>query len=187
MPIPPFDSIKNVLPPHLGNPTQPSDLSPYPCTVAELSSRFATSAKRKQILMGFLELRAILFSLGIRGFQWLSGSFLENIEVLERRDPGDIDVVTFVDCQESPEAWYSFIVSAGKEEILDFSWTKENYFVDHYVIPLSSGPAEIVDLTRYWYGLFSHRRDLLWKGMLVVDLADIADDEAARALLAGAP
>jgi hypothetical protein len=121
MPIPPFDSIKNVLPPHLGNPTQRSHLSPYPCTVTELCNRFATSPKRKRILNGFIELRAILFSLGIQGFQWLSGSFLENIEVLERRDPGDIDVVTFVDCSESPDAWYSFIVFlAGKEEILDF-------------------------------------------------------------------
>ena len=79
MPIPAFDSILNVLPPHLGDPRQPTELSPFPCTVAELCDRFTTTAKRKQIFEGFLNLRAELFALGIRGFQWLDGSFLEGV------------------------------------------------------------------------------------------------------------
>ena len=29
------------------------------------------------------------------GFQWLDGSFLENVEMTEKRDPGDLDLVTF--------------------------------------------------------------------------------------------
>jgi len=69
MPIPAFDGILNVLPPHLGSPTNPADLSPYACTALELCNRFATTPARKQILEGFLDLRAVLFGLGIHGFQ----------------------------------------------------------------------------------------------------------------------
>src|SRR5262245_49215124 len=96
MPIPPFDGILNVLPPHLGAPGMVLDLSPYRCTVAEVCDRFAISPARKRILDGLLKLRAELFALGIEGFQWLDGSFVEDIEAQEGRDPGDMDVVTFV-------------------------------------------------------------------------------------------
>jgi hypothetical protein len=76
MPIPVFDTILNILPPHLGNPTDISHLSPYGCTVNEVCDRFATSPARKAILEGFLNLRVECYSRGIRGFQWLAGSFL---------------------------------------------------------------------------------------------------------------
>jgi hypothetical protein len=56
MPIPAFDGILNILPPHLGDPRQPTELSPFSCTVAELCDRFATTGKRKQIFEGFLNL-----------------------------------------------------------------------------------------------------------------------------------
>lgn len=69
MPIPSFDAVRNILPPHRGDPRQLADLSPYSCTVVELCERFATTVKRKQILGGLLNLRAELFALGIRGFQ----------------------------------------------------------------------------------------------------------------------
>ena len=46
-------------------------------------------------MAGFLDFRALLHSLGINtGFQWLDGSFMENVELLEQRAPKDIDVVT---------------------------------------------------------------------------------------------
>ena len=39
----------------------------------------------------------------------------------------------------------------------------------------------IVEHTRYWCGLFSHRKDDgVWKGILKVDLNTIADDDAAK-------
>jgi hypothetical protein len=53
MPIPAFDGILNVLPPHLGDPRNPADHSPYPCTRLELCGRFGTSAERRTILTGF--------------------------------------------------------------------------------------------------------------------------------------
>lgn len=99
MPIPAFDSILNVLPPHLGDPRDPTHLSPYPCTMGDLCGRFA----------------------------------------------------------------------------------------DHFLVPLGSAPRVLVDLSKYWYGLFSHRRDRVWKGMLAVALADRSDDAAANSALGATP
>ncbi|MGE0569140.1 MAG: hypothetical protein AB7O73_14475, partial [Bacteroidia bacterium] len=95
MPIPNFDH-NNVLPPHLGNPTDRTHLSPYPCSILELCHRFSTSSNRVQILKNYILFRQRMNALGIiYGFQWLDGSFLENIEFSEGRPPRDLDVVTF--------------------------------------------------------------------------------------------
>lgn len=56
-------------------------------------------------------------------------------------------------------------------------------FVDPFFLSLGSPPAMVVDVTRYYFGLFSHRRDRVWKGLLAVELLDPADDAAARAAL----
>ncbi len=186
MPIPAFDGILNVLPPHLGDPSNPADLSPFPCTVAELCDRYATSPKRKSILEGFLNFRQELFKIGLSGFQWLDGSFLEDIESQEGRDPGDIDVVSFTDSAMDLPALKIHIASLNPL-LLQRAHVKATYFVDHFLMPLGSRPVLIVDQSRYWYGLFSHRRDGLWKGMLVVKLTDPADDLVARSILGGKP
>ncbi|MCY2987335.1 MAG: hypothetical protein NTY19_05650 [Planctomycetota bacterium] len=185
MTIPPFDSIRNTLPPHLGDPRNPADLSPYPCTVQELCVRFATSAKRKTILEGFLDLRAELLTLGVRGFQWLDGSLLEDIETLESRDPENIDVVTFVASPDDSAKLFAAI--KPKPELLSRHHVKGTFLVDHFWVPLGCPPRELVYHARYWYGLFSHRRGGVWKGMLVVELASPADDDAARKGLGGKP
>lgn len=100
MPIPAFDGILNVLPPHLGTNGKVEHLSPYECIMQEVCERFATSSQRIGILRGFLALRQELWSLNLRGFQWMDGSFVEDIEVQENRSPGDIDVVTFFDATD---------------------------------------------------------------------------------------
>ncbi|MCA9112214.1 MAG: hypothetical protein KDA52_19830 [Planctomycetaceae bacterium] len=185
MTIPAFDSILNVLPTHLGDPRKPNDLSPYPCTVDEVCGRFATSGPRKAILDGFLNLRRELFKLGVEGFQWLDGSFLEDIEAQENRDPKDVDVITFI---SKPVSQADFLtLQSTSHWLLDRNATKQQFSVDHFVVHLGSSPRLLVDLSRYWYGLFSHRRDGLWKGMLSVELVDQADDVAARVTLGGAP
>ena len=114
MPIPPFDGILNVIPPHLGDPKRREDLSPYSCTVEELCDRFATSPKRREILDGFLALRREFFKIGLKGFQWVDGSFVEDIEMHEGRDPDDIDVVTFVDSAKDDLAVITLIQSSNK-------------------------------------------------------------------------
>lgn len=186
MPIPDFDGILNVLPPHAGDPWRREDLSPYTCTVAELCDRFATSTKRKQILDGFLKLRAELFALGIKGFQWLDGSFLEDIEFQEGRDPGDIDAITFV-AEPPTTAGLATKLIGPRPDLWKPDETKAKYSVDHYLVSLGASPVKIVEDTKYWYALFSHRRDGIWKGMLEVTLTDKSDDDAARTVLGNKP
>ena len=185
MPVPSFDTILHVLPPHLGDPRQISDLSPYVCTVAEFCDSFATTAKRKEILEGFLKLRAELLALGIHGFQWLDGSFMENIESQEGRDPKDIDVVTFVHSPIDPGALAAILVP--KPELMYPDQTRRVFFSDHYFVSLGSRPDRVVSQVRYWYALFSHRRDGQWKGMLEIGLANKADDDAAWMVLRSKP
>lgn len=119
MPIPPFDSIYNVLPPRLGDPTEPSDLSPYARNLSEVCGRFNTTATRRGILNGFLDLRRVLLQLGVRGFQWASGSFVEDIESQEGRDPRDVDVSTFVDSPRSPVVLDNVLSRAGRLDLYD--------------------------------------------------------------------
>ena len=61
---------------------------------------------------------------------------------------------------------------------------KATYSLDFFPVDLNGTPEALVSLTRYWLGLFSHRRqDDLWKGMLEVRLEDEPDDAAALTLL----
>ena len=186
MAIPAFDRILNILPPHLGVPTQVRDLSPYHCTMQELCDRFATSPERKAILQGFLDFRGELFRSGLSGFQWIDGSFLEDIETQEGRPPRDIDVVTFIGNPPHPKN-LRVAINANDPRLLDREYVMEQYLVDHYLVGLGTAPHVLVSTSRYWYGLFSHRRDGQWKGMLQMDLTDSADDAAARMLLGGKP
>lgn len=183
MPIPAFDAVRNVLPPHLGDPRLPADLSPYQCSPIEICDRFNTSPPRQQILTGLFELRRALIDAGINGFQWMGGSFVEDIEAQEARSPNDIDVVTFVETP-ADQAVINAIVLANLNLIVD---TKATYHVDHFLLPLASAPKLLVEFSKYWYGLFSHRRDRIWKGMLVSPLVNVADDAAARIALGMAP
>ncbi|MBO0697671.1 MAG: hypothetical protein J2P46_04710 [Zavarzinella sp.] len=153
--------------------------------MTEVCQQFAATPARKAILTGFLNLRAESRARGIKGFQWLAGSFLEQIELLEERDPGDIDVVTFVREPNTPPAIRAALT--GPPDLIDHHQVKATYSVDHYWVPLSSNPEAIVDVSRYWYGLFSHRRDRTWKGMLIVDLDSPADDAGATGVLGGSP
>ena len=57
MPIPAFDGILNVLPPHLGKDGNVDDLSPYKCSMQEICDRFATSLERITILKGVIRFR----------------------------------------------------------------------------------------------------------------------------------
>jgi hypothetical protein len=184
MPIPAFDSILNILPPHLGDPRKPEHLSPYPCTICEVCNRLCGSAERKSILMGLLGFRAELIKIGIQGFQWLGGSFLEDIESQEGRAPNDIDAITFVSQPATPaEIRQALSVNLS---LLSRSFVKSTYKVDHFLVPLSCTPRDLVNQARYWCGLFSHRRDRQWKGMLCAELCAV-DDGKAHSILVAAP
>lgn len=113
-------------------------------------------------------------------FQWLDGSFVEQCESTKGRPPQDIDVVTFY-MPPSP----ALPAGAATSSILvDHAATKAHFRVDHFFVPLGQHPALTVDMVRYWTGLFSHRRgDGLWKGMVQIELADLAGDNASLTVL----
>lgn len=94
--IPAWNTL-GVLPPNDPlNPTS-SERSPYSVSLLDVVMRFGTTTERRRVLRGFLDYRATLHGLGLHdGFQWLDGSFTEQVELLERRAPRDIDVVTFM-------------------------------------------------------------------------------------------
>lgn len=177
MAIPDFDH-NLVLPPHLGDPTAQGDLSPYPCTTVELVDKFATSPERKAILQGFLDFRARLRSEGLisNAFQWIDGSFLENIELSANRPPADIDVVTVYWGYDIP--FQTNLINSFPEFAYP-SLAKSSYSVDHYPFDASSNPQETVEYSRYWALLFSHNRQGVWKGMLRIDLDTQNDDSIA--------
>ncbi len=182
MPIPSF-SIDGVLPPFVGPNGPggaPEDLSPYGATATEVVTTFGTTADRQTILRKWLEHRSALRSIGFdRGFQWLDGSFVE------AKDPRDLDVITFLyrppgirDRNTLARLLQSNIAFFGHAQV------KATYRLDFFPVDLDGTPEAIVNMTRYWLGVFSHRRnDLLWKGMLQVRLEDETDDLAALALL----
>ncbi len=192
MPIPDFDH-NGVLPPHVGNhAANRGDMSPYPTASVELATKLGRTDERRKILIGFFELRAALRQLGITsGFQWLDGSFAEDAEKTRGRAPNDIDVVTFFQPIAFP-ANLPPATAALLPVLTDRDATRNQFHVDHILVPLASTTDRIadarrlVDDVRYWFGLFSHRRsDDVWKGMLQLPMATAADDQQAVEAIRG--
>jgi hypothetical protein len=142
--------------------------------LADVILRFGSSQERRRILDGLLRYRAELHRAGlVQGFQWLDGSFFEDVERLEGRSPQDVDVVTFLNPPEGAAEDESL------EALFDRAWIKASFFIDHYVVELSLPGPQLVSWSAYWYSVWSHRRDLRWKGYLEIDL-DPEEDETAR-------
>lgn len=184
MPIPEFDH-NDVLPPHLGDPRRHDELSPFPATSLEVCQRFGTTPARKLILQRWLGFRARMNEVGITsGVQWLDGSFMENRDAHGGDAPNDLDLVTFYDVPpgESAEDFLAR-VDANFPEFFDPFLSRRDFFVDHFSIHLGQNGISLVDTTRYFTGLFSHRSDGVWKGMLCVELNTLpADTNAAQFL-----
>jgi len=182
--IPAF-TPSGVLPPFVGDsPARRGSMSPYQVCIEDVARRFATSPARQTIFRGLLAYRKALRDIGFnQGFQWLDGSFVENVERTRLRPPGDIDIVTFV--QRPTEARDEAQWSAFQREHLDLlipAKVKARYQCEAFLMDLHSPGSLLVDDTRYWFGLFSHQRSSYhWKGMLQVDLVD--NDAAALAVL----
>ena len=171
-----------VLPPYVGtDPGIRASTSPYPASMLEVVERFATSIVRIAILRGLLSYRGALLRAGlVDGYQWIDGSFVEDIESSSNRDPNDVDIVTFA---SSPadladrKNWLRI-----HEGLLDPRRTREDFLCDAYFVDFRNRSELLVDDTRYWFGLFSHQRESnLWKGMLKVLM--LSDDVEADALL----
>lgn len=165
--LPPFDEL---------NPTS-FYRSPYSVLLPDLVLRFGSTPPRQEILRGYLRFRSALHDAGlVRGFQWIDGSFLENIEGIENRDPKDIDVITFY---YLPDEQTQESLARSSPRLFNSRLTKQDYHVDAYYVQLNeTAPETLVGLSTYWYSLWAHRRSGLWKGFLKIDLST-HDDEVA--------
>jgi hypothetical protein len=159
-------------------------MSPYGVTAVEVVTTLGSTDDRKAILRGWLTHRAALRGIGFaRGFQWLDGSFVE------KKNPQDLDVVTFLyrppGIGDSNDLLRLLQMNVG---LFDRANVKASFRVDFFGVDLNGSVETIVSVTRYFGSLFSHRRgDQLWKGMLQVRLENVADDTAALAILGPAP
>ena len=179
-PIPVFDH-NLVLPPHLGDPVDSGQLSPYPCTTLDLCQRLGTTPERRAILGKFLDFRERLRGEGLtNGFQWLDGSFLEDVETREKRPPNDLDVVTVY---WGYDRAFQVQLASRFPEFASPRLAKASYRLDHYNFDAGFAPTMTLEQTRYWVLLFSHNRQSVWKGMLRIALNTPADDSNARQAL----
>ena len=179
-------NAQGVIPPINELDPTSAERSPYAVSLADFVLRFGQSAGRHGVLDGFLRYRAALHAVGLtQGFQWLDGSFLEQVEILEARAPNDIDVVTFFDLpggrtqrdlQRQAPALFPATGAAHRA-------LKDAYRVDAYLEHLGKPAPRLVRQASYWYSLWAHRRNSAWKGYVQVDLAP-AEDALALAALA---
>lgn len=184
--VPAFNH-SGVLPPYVGpSPAAPCGLSPYDTTMTKLAEALGTSADRAAILRGFIAMRTQLVALGItNGYQWCAGSFCEDIETLESRSPGDIDVVTFFvrPVHANDDAAWAAWVNANLA-VFDSAKTKATYRCDAYYVDAGIALPKMITQVTYWHGLLGHQRNThMWKGMLRIPL--VSDDSAALNYLAG--
>ena len=153
--------------------------SPYKSDVIQVVQRFGVTTPRIRLLNGLLDYRAALYRAGIReGFQWIDGSFAENVEHrrLNPHAPNDIDVVTFFYLPEP--------ITDELDELFDIELTKQNFHIDAYPVVLGAALTQnLVETIAYWYSVWSHRRpDKMGKGFVQIDL-DPGQDNAARVAL----
>ncbi len=172
--MPPFIAEKG--------PTDPAATSPYRSTITEFVKRYSQTPERITILKGLLEYRKKLRGIGItEGFQWIDGSFVENVELNRGRPPADVDLVTFgFRPSETDNDWNKLL--HNNEDIFYSDISKEKYYCDAYFVDLSLNPMHVVKSTSYWFGVFSHQREsYLWKGMIEIPI-QCTDDDALKLL-----
>jgi hypothetical protein len=132
-------------------------------------------------LEGLLNFRDRLRAVGItRGFQWLDGSFLEDVETRESRAPRDLDVVTVF---WGYDRAFQAAVSGTFPAFASNAVAKAQFQLDHFPFDADHSSVFTVQMTRYWIQLFCHNRDSVWKGMLQIDVDTHDLDTAARQAL----
>lgn len=173
-----------VLPPFIPeqSPTDRAGMAPYHSSISEFILRYAKSKIRIDILKGLLSYRKKLREIGItEGFQWVDGSFVENVETNLGRPPNDIDIVTFAFRPTETDVNWSKLVTENSDLFFP-EQSKKKYICDAYFVDLSTHPVHVVNNTKYWFGLFSHQRETyLWKGMIEIPIMS-DDDEAIKIL-----
>jgi hypothetical protein len=155
--------------------------SPYTSTLTEVIDAFGLSTERNLILRGLLDFRQALYSAGIvQGFQWLDGSFMEDVENHHMRSPNDVDVVTYTTLLAGET---QKILLARAPHLFDRESVKTTYKVDSYYLLLGQTLTESnVRMICYWYSMWSHNRNQTWKGFVRIDLDPTEDARASQVL-----
>jgi hypothetical protein len=116
----------------------------------------------------------------------LDGSFLENVELTESRDPGDIDVFSLLaipPIYSDKALWVSKGLPFWRSEIADQAKNKARFKLDTYALSLPLTNVSSLRALMYWHGLFGHQRvTFAWKGFVMVPLDRVADATALGAL-----
>ena len=172
--VPEWDE-RGLIPPVIGDGPQ----GPYVISPLEIVERFGSTKKRRDLLTGLLGLRSALYSAGILfGFQWINGSFVEDVEQRRKKAPSDIDVVTFISLTQSSQQGF-----LRKYPSLFGKLAKTAYGIDSFLVSLDDPVESIVENSAYWNNLWSHSRETYeWKGYLRMSLS-LQDDGEARIAL----
>ena len=179
-PVPEWDQ-DGFLPGITGAPTEGSAHPPYPVHLTDLVEKFAFSHRREDILKGFLEFRAALHQIGLSaGIQWINGSFVNDKEFQEDKEPGDIDVVTLY---VLPENQTQETLVNQYPDLFQSRANKVKYMVDSYFVELSA--SNLFYMTKsvaFWNNLWHHTEEGRRKGFLAVDLSDEEEQDAKSIL-----
>jgi hypothetical protein len=176
--IPPLNP-SGTLPPFTGASSGDPGMSPYIATMREISGRFCTTQARADLFRDWVRYRKALVALGLTGFQWIDGSYCEDIERIRARGPADIDIVNLVvrpPALLAPAAWLP--VYNANIHLFDRAQVKAAFRCDSFFVDVGFPAFAVHAQLTYYFGLFTHQRiSHLWKGMLQVPLS--ADDDDA--------
>ena len=157
--------------------------------MSEIIGRFASSPRRRALLSGLLNYRQLLNGLGyVSGLQFINGSFVEDVENREGRDPNDIDVFSFLErpirYRTDATLWRNVGFPEWSNQIVNRSLNMTRFGLDTYAVAIDQiSGLDFILATTYWSSLFAHKRMTHdWKGFLRVPI-DFSDDVVARALL----
>lgn len=167
-------NIHGVIPPIApGERGESQNRSPYEISIVKFVDIFSTSPERINILLGLLNYRQYLYSIGIKeGLQWVNGSFTENVEILRDRPPADIDLVSIFDLSNKDDDWWA----RNESTLFNHAHIKQSFKVDGYWIDSSQPMCESIGEVTYWYSMWSHQRDTdIWKGFFTMPLS--AEDD----------
>jgi hypothetical protein len=117
----------------------------------------------------------------------LDGSFVENVEQLEQRDPGDIDVLSLISIPQQyhtdPTSWQTVGLPFWRDEIANQPLNKQRFKLDTYAVDYPNYGVSGLKSLFYWYGLFGHQRTTFsWKGFVIVPF-NAVDDAVAAGML----
>lgn len=101
------------------------------------------------------------------------------METLEHRPPRDMDVVSFLDLTRLDQQ----TLLSQHSALFDQAQTKQMYAMDAYFVQIGGVlDKDSIRRVSYWYSMWSHRRNGLWKGFVQVDLDPAQDTDAQAGL-----